>query len=216
MKLPTKTLERKLFKSGYNLVIGVDEVGIGCLAGPVVVCAVLFDKKFFASKHPKLAGVRDSKLLSPHQREKFYEELLKTAELKYQVTSCSPVVIDRINIYQAARRAMRKSIIALRQAQGDKNNRTIVLIDGKTTIAGLSLSQQAIVKGDRKIFSIACASILAKVTRDRLMTRLAKKYPNYGFEKHKGYGTKLHQIMLAEHGPCAIHRKSFAPIAKLI
>ena len=111
---------------------------------------------------------------------------------------------------------MRKSIIALRQAQGDKNNRTIVLIDGKTTIAGLSLSQQAIVKGDRKIFSIACASILAKVTRDRLMTRLAKKSPNYGFEKHKGYGTKLHQIMLAEHGPCAIHRKSFAPIAKLI
>ncbi|MDO8669618.1 MAG: ribonuclease HII, partial [Candidatus Buchananbacteria bacterium] len=93
---------------------------------------------------------------------------------------------------------------------------TIVLVDGKTLIKGLNLPQQAIVKGDRKVFAIACASIIAKVTRDRLMARLAKKYPKYGLEKHKGYPTKLHKTMLAKHGICEIHRRSFAPVTKLL
>lgn len=92
----------------------------------------------------------------------------------------------------------------------------MILVDGKTLINGLNLPQQAIVKGDRKVFAIACASIIAKVTRDRLMTRLAKKYPHYGLEKHKGYPTKLHKAMLAQHGICEIHRKSFGPVAKLL
>ncbi len=233
MRLPHKTLEKSLFAKGYKYVIGVDEVGIGCLAGPVVVCAVLFDKKFFANKHAKLVGVRDSKLLSSRQREKFYEELLKISELKYKVISCSPAIIDKINIYQAARWAMRRAVNRLvysGQWTVDRKFqivnpklktvncklKTMVLVDGKTTIKGLNLPQMAIVKGDRKVFAIACASIIAKVTRDRLMVRLAKKYPAYGFEKHKGYGTQLHKAMLAQHGICEIHRKSFKPVAKLL
>jgi ribonuclease HII len=93
---------------------------------------------------------------------------------------------------------------------------TIVLVDGKTEIAGLKIPQMAIVKGDRKVFAIACASLIAKVTRDKAMKKYAKKYPNYGFERHKGYGTKLHQAQLAVLGPCKIHRRSFAPVAKLL
>lgn len=227
MRLPHKTLERKLFADGYRYVIGIDEVGMGCLAGPVTACAVLFDKKFFVSRHPKLAGIRDSKLLLPHQREKFYKELLNNKGLRYQLASSSPTTIDKINIYQAARMAMRRAVRKLGysvQGIGFKKQldaerwmlKTIVLVDGKTKISGLDLPQQAIVKGDRKIFAIACASIIAKVTRDRIMTRFAKKYPDYGFEKHKGYGTQLHQAMLTKHGICAIHRKSFAPVAKLL
>lgn len=216
MKLPHKTLERKLLADGYKYVIGVDEVGMACLAGPVYVCAVLFTKQFFKKAHKKLHWLRDSKQLLPHQREKFFNELLKEKTIKYQLASCSPATIDKINIYQAARLAMKRSVVALRQAQDDKNNRVIVLVDGKTQIKGLNLPQMAIVKGDRKVFAIACASIIAKVTRDHLMARLAKRYPQYGLEKHKGYPTKLHKAMLVQHGICEIHRKSFAPVAKLI
>ena len=237
MKLPAKTLERKLFKDGYRYVIGVDEVGMACLAGPVYVCAVLFTKKFFLSqrltrlgreknqRHPKLHWLRDSKQLLPHQREKFYNELTKERGIKYRLAFCSPKTIDRINIYQAARKAMRRSIkgivLSIRQSGKSHNTKylipnTIVLVDGKTPIKGLDLPQMAIVKGDRKVFAIACASIIAKVTRDRVMTCYAKKYPNYGLEKHKGYPTKLHKAMLAHHGICEIHRKSFKPVARLL
>lgn len=198
---------------------------MACLAGPVYVCAVLFTPKFFQKAHHKLHWLRDSKALLPHQREKFYHELLKEKDIKFRLASCRPVTIDRINIYQAARRAMRRSIKGLvssiKQSRKSLNTKylipnTIILVDGKTKIAGLNLPQQAIIKGDRKVFSIACASILAKVTRDRVMRRLAKSYPRYGLEKHKGYPTKLHQAMLAQHGPSPIHRRSFAPVAKLL
>ena len=234
MELPSKTLERKLFNAGYRYVIGVDEVGMACLAGPVYVCAVLFTKDFFAKTHKKLRGLRDSKQLLPHQREEFYNELIKERGIRYQLASCSPATIDRINIYQAARLAMRRVLAKLGarcQVSGARKIKTlkstlkpvtcnpkpaIVLVDGKTTISGLNLPQQAIVKGDRKVFAIACASIIAKVTRDRLMISLAKKYPQYGLEKHKGYPTKLHKTMLARHGISEIHRKSFAPIAELL
>src|SRR3989344_3754798 len=110
MRLPYKTLERKLLKSKYKYVCAVDEVGMGCLAGPVVVCAVLFNKKFFEKKHKKLHRLRDSKLLLPHQREKFAEELLKEKDLIYAISSVSPKIIDKINIYQAARLGMRRAI----------------------------------------------------------------------------------------------------------
>jgi ribonuclease HII len=214
MKLPYKTLERKLLNDGYRSVIGIDEVGMGCLAGPVVVCAVLFGKKFFKKTHKKLHWLRDSKLLSPHQREKFVSELLKEKGLKFQTARCLPKTIDKINIYRAARLAMRRAIKKLQTTHYQLQ--TIVLVDGKTEIAGLKIPQIAVVKGDRKVFSIACASIIAKVTRDKMMKKYAKKYPNYGFEKHKGYGTKLHQAQLAVLGPCKIHRRSFAPVAKLL
>jgi len=234
MKLPQKTLERKLLASGYDQVIGIDEVGMGCLAGPVVVCAVVFDKKFFQKNNPKLRWLRESKLLLPYQREKFAAELLKEKSIKFAICYCYPKTIDRLNIYQAARKAMRGAVNSLvKSPQGSTFLRTqgrtlssssghirypkiIVLVDGKTKIDGLKMEQRAIVKGDRKVFTIACASILAKVYRDKMMTKYSKKFPKYGFEKHKGYGTKLHRAALVKLGPCAIHRRSFAPVSKLI
>lgn len=221
MKLPSKTLEKKLFASGYDHIIAVDEVGMGCLAGPVIVCAVMFDKKFFKTRHKKLNWLRDSKLLLPYQREKFAEELLKEKDFQYQISCCYPKMIDRLNIYQAARRAMRIAVKRLRYKMPMLHGHLVALVDGKTKIQGMPLEQmpleqRAIVKGDRKVFAIACASILAKVFRDKMMLKYAKKFPGYGFEKHKGYGTREHLVQLAKLGPSPIHRKSFAPVAKLI
>jgi len=206
LKLPHKTLEKKLFKSGYRYVFGVDEVGMGCLAGPVVVCAVRVTKDFYKKNHPKLRGLRESKLLSAIQREKFAKELMKEKNLVYAISSISPKVIDKINIYQAARLGMKN---AIKKLKPNFDLKTIVLVDGKTKIKGVDYEQMPIVKGDRKIFAIACASVIAKVYRDKIITKYAKKYPNYGFEKHKGYGTKYHQAQLVAFGPCEIHRKSF-------
>lgn len=207
MKLPNKTLEKKLFKSGYRLIYAMDEVGMGCLAGPVVVCAVAITNSFYNKHHKKLQGVRDSKLLQAKQREKFSAELLKEKDLVYALAYSHPKTIDKLNIYGASRLAMRKAISKLRIA--DYELKTIVLVDGNKKVPELKGEQMAIVKGDRKVFAIACASIIAKVYRDRIMTRYSKKYPGYGFEKHKGYGTKFHQAQLASLGSCEIHRRSF-------
>lgn len=213
MKLPHKTLERKLFKSGYGYVFGVDEVGMGCLAGPVVVCAVGITNHFYNKHHKKLRWLRESKLLLPHQREQFAAELLQEKDLVYAIFSVSPKIIDKINIFQAARLGMKNAIKKLKPSIDLK---TIVLVDGKTKIKGIDYEQMPIVKGDRKIFAIACASIIAKVHRDNMMKRYAKKYPGYGFAKHKGYGTARHKAQLILRGPCEIHRKSFAPVKKLL
>ncbi len=209
MKLPKKTLERNLFKSGYRLIYAVDEVGMGCLAGPVVVCAVAITNTFYNKHHKKLRWIRDSKLLQARQREIFSAELIKEKDLVYALAYCYPRTIDKLNIYNAARRAMKRAIVALRPAQGDEYLRKIVLIDGKTRIRELDMEQMPIVKGDRKVFAISCASIIAKVFRDKMMVRYSKKYPGYGFEKHKGYGTKYHRARLINLGPCDIHRRSF-------
>ena len=251
MKLPSKSLERKLFADGYEQIIGIDEVGMGCLAGPVVVCAVSLNKDFYKKSHKKLRRLRDSKMLLPHQRENFARELLKFKNLKFKISYCYPKTIDKLNIYQAARKAMRRAVKklsgksairptldprlfaarrsflvgALARLESPREFssgcmadllKTIVLIDGKTIVQGLPLEQMAIVKGDRKVFAIACASIIAKVFRDKMMIKYAKKFPGYGFEKHKGYGTKEHRAQLAKLGSCAIHRKSFAPVFKLV
>lgn len=213
MKLPYKTLERKLFNSGYGYICAVDEVGMGCLAGPVVVCAVGFTNHFYNKIHRKLRWLRDSKLLLLKQRDFYASELLKQKDLVYAVSYSYPKTIDRINIYNASRLAMKN---ALKKIESNAGFKTIVLIDGKTKIKGVKTEQMPIVKGDRRVFAIACASIIAKVHRDKMMTRYAKKYPGYGFEKHKGYGTKYHQAQLTSLGPCEIHRKSFAPVAKLV
>lgn len=225
MKLPRKTLEKKLFADGYRLIYAVDEVGMGCLAGPVVVCAVAMTNQFYKKTHKKLRWIRDSKLLQAKQREVFSAELLKEKDLVYAVSFCSPKIIDKINIYNAARLAMRRAIARLAicyKLQALSKNlkslqhktyslkiKSIVLIDGPYKISKINLEQMPIVKGDRKVFAIACASIIAKVYRDKMMIRYAKKYSGYGFEKHKGYGTKLHQAQLTVLGPCAIHRRSF-------
>lgn len=236
MKLPKKSLERKLFKSGYRYVIGVDEVGMGCLAGPVVVCAVAMTATFYNKTHKNLRWLRESKLLQARQREEYAKQLMAEKDIKFQVTYAYPKTIDKLNIYNAARLAMKKSVNKLTKGwhdwgphghgnslstHGVRSDRTpsskaIILVDGKTEINGLKIKQIPIVKGDRKIFAIACASIIAKVFRDKMMVRYARKYPGYGFEKHKGYGTKYHQAQLAALGPCEIHRKSFAPVAKLL
>ncbi|MBI2068892.1 MAG: ribonuclease HII [Candidatus Yanofskybacteria bacterium] len=213
MKLPRKTLEKKLFKSGYGYICAVDEVGMGCLAGPVVVCAVATTNHFYNKHHKKLRWLRESKLLLPHQREKFAEELLKEEDLVYAISSVSPKTIDKINIYQAARLGMKD---AIKKLKPNFDLKTIVLVDGKTKIKGVDYEQMPIVKGDRKVFAIACASVIAKVFRDKMMVRYAKKYPGYGFERHKGYGTVRHKARLVLMGPCAIHRRSFAPVAKMI
>lgn len=229
MKLPTKSVERKLFSSGYGYICAVDEVGMGCLAGPVVVCAVGITNHFYKKHYKKLHWLRDSKLLQPNQREKFAKELMQEKDLVYMISLCSAKTIDKINIYQASRRAMKRALLKITtgscysspqwcsdyfRSTGVPSRitpfiKTIVLVDGKNKIQGLNLEQLPIVKGDRKIFAIACASVIAKVYRDKIMTRYAKKYPEYGFEKHKGYGTKYHQVQLASFGPCAIHRRSF-------
>ncbi|MDP3697818.1 MAG: ribonuclease HII [Candidatus Taylorbacteria bacterium] len=208
MILPHKTLERNLFKSGYRLIYAVDEVGMGCLAGPVVVCAVAMTNTFYNKAHKKLRRLRDSKLLSAKQREWFANQLLTMLDIGCltSVAYCHPKTIDKLNIYQASRLAMRN---ALKKIKPEFNLKSIVLVDGNKKIPGLKSEQLAIVKGDRKIFAIACASIIAKVYRDKMMARYAKKYPGYGFEKHKGYGTKYHQAQLASLGPCSIHRRSF-------
>ncbi len=206
MKLPHKKLEQELFKKGYAYIYAVDEVGVGCLAGPVVACAVGITNTFYKKHHKKLSNLRESKLLSASQREKFARLLIEEKSLVYAVASCSPKIIDKLNIYHAARKAMRKSIEKIKPAI---NLKTIVLVDGNTKIKNLEMEQMPIVQGDRKIFAIACASIIAKVYRDKFMKRQAKKYPGYGFEKHMGYGTKYHQAQLTLLGPCPIHRRSF-------
>lgn len=185
----------------------MDEVGMGCLAGPVVVCAVSFDPKFYGESHKKLHWLRDSKLLQAKKREEFANEL-KKHKIKFKLSFCYPKTIDNLNIYQTARFAMKRAIGKLRDKK-TINKKTIILVDGPSKIRGLDTEQLAIVKGDRKVFAIACASILAKVFRDRMMKRYAKKFPGYGFEKHKGYGTKHHQAQLTSLGPSPIHRRSF-------
>lgn len=213
MRLPSKQIEKRLFKSGYDLIIGVDEVGVGSLAGPVVVCAVAVTNSFYNRNHLKLRWLRDSKLLQAKHREKFAEQLKKEKDFTFTVALSSNKEIDRLNIYQATRKAMKKAIGRL---ETNFPLRKIALVDGNTKIKGLEIDQKAIVKGDRKVFAIACASIIAKVFRDKLMIKYAVKFPDYGFERHKGYGTKFHQIKLAELGPCAIHRRSFEPVVKLL
>ncbi len=205
MKIPTKALEQKLLKSGYDLVVGVDEVGVGCLAGPVVTCAISFPSEFYKNTPKNFKGLRESKLLSAEQREKFAEDLIGQ---NYKLGICYPKKIDTINIYQATRTAMRSAIKNL-SLKNFKNSRVIILVDGNKKIEKLEHDQRAIVKGDQKIFAIACASIIAKVYRDRMMKQYAKRFPVYGFEQHKGYSTKVHQKMLSLHGPTSIHRRSF-------
>ena len=234
MRSPRKTLEKNLFKSGYRLIYAVDEVGMGCLAGPVVVCAVTMTNQFYNKHHKKLQGVRDSKLLQAKQRGVFSAELLKEKDLVYALAYSYPKTIDKLNIYNAARLAMKRAVLWLANPKSEILNpkqspkisnpksetvsnlvlrasdlKSIVLVDGRGKVPGLPMDQLAIVKGDRKVFAIACASIIAKVFRDKMMARYAQKYPGYGFEKHKGYGTKYHQARLIALGPCAIHRQSF-------
>jgi len=200
--------EKELFELGYQLVAGVDEAGRGPLAGPVVAACVVIDSNFEIDDDD-LKLVADSKKLSAKKRERLFS-VIKQKTLSVEISVVSHEVIDKINILQASLLAMKKSIEAC-QIQPD-----FVLIDGNQMIPGLNKKQKTIISGDAKIFCIAAASIIAKVSRDFLMSEESDKYPNYQFAKHKGYGTKLHLELLKKYGPCPIHRHSFAPVKKLL
>lgn len=195
--------EKTLFKQGYKIIAGIDEAGRGPLAGPVVAACVIIDETFDVSK-ARLEEVKDSKLLSQKQREELFS-IIKKQVLGIGIGVCSHKTIDKINILQASLLACKKT---LKQLETQPN---YLLIDGKFKIPDISTPQEAIISGDSQIFSIAAASIIAKVTRDYLMTQAHLKFPNYGFDRHKGYGTKAHLECLKLYGNCPIHRLSFAP-----
>lgn len=197
MIFPTLDIEKKLWKSGYSLICGIDEVGRGCFAGPVCVGAVIFPKDCEI-----IDGVADSKLLKPRQREKLAEAIKKCA-IAYSVAEIGVSVINKVGIGKATQMAYRLAVKLL-----DKRV-DFVLIDA-FYIKHLSRKRQKAVKdGDTICASISAASIIAKVYRDRLMRKLSKAYPQYGFSKHKGYGTKKHQEAIKKYGLSKVHRKSF-------
>ena len=183
-----------------GLVAGVDEAGRGPLAGPVVAAAVILDDL------KPIAGLADSKKLSPAKRERLYDEIRAKA-LCCSVAEASVEEIDRLNILQATMLAMQRAVEGLRLKPAK------VLVDGNR-LPPLPMLAEAIVKGDSKVASISAASILAKVTRDRWCDRYHTEFPAYGFDGHKGYGTAEHLAALRQHGPCPQHRRSFAPVAE--
>jgi ribonuclease HII len=193
--------ERKLRATGVARIAGIDEAGRGALAGPVVAAAVVLPEKF---RHRRL---NDSKQLSPELREEIYCELTSHPQIAWGVGVIDSIEIDRINILRASHRAMRVAIAAL---TGPPDH---VLIDGLPVIP-FPLPQTAIIDGDCISLSIAAASVIAKVTRDRMMRDFCAQFPQYCFAQHKGYGTELHLLKLHEFGPCPIHRRSFEPVAQ--
>ena len=187
--------ENNAYNKGYNLVCGVDEAGRGPLAGPVCAAAVILPKGHI------IEGVNDSKKLTEKKREELYD-VIKNEAFAYSIAFADEKEIDDINILQATYLAMKRAVEGL-NAKCD-----YALIDGNR-MPPLEIDGETVIKGDAKSASIAAASILAKVTRDRLMLEYAEKYPEYQFEKHKGYGTKLHYEMLDKFGPSEIHRQTF-------
>lgn len=188
-------IEQELWDAGYELIAGVDEVGRGPLAGPVVSAAVVL------RKGQLIEGVTDSKKISEAKREKLIDKILEEA-VAYSVSFVNEKIIDDINIRNATFKAMNEAVNSL------KVKPDFVLIDGNA-IEGLTLPHKCIIKGDMNCNCIAAASIVAKVTRDRFMTNLANEYPEYDFDKHKGYGTKLHYEKLKQYGISDVHRKTF-------
>lgn len=198
--------ERALFARGIRSLAGVDEAGRGPLAGPVVAAAVIFPSEWIAGGLPlELEGLNDSKQLTAAARERFFAALTERPEIRFAIAEIGPDVIDAVNILRATHRAMAQALDTLQPAPDH------VLIDG-LPVPALRGPQTALVKGDARSFSIAAASVLAKVTRDRRMVEYDRFYPPYGFAQHKGYPTPDHLAALARHGPCPIHRRSFAPV----
>lgn len=203
--------EKKLWRKGFKNIAGIDEAGRGPLAGPVTACAVSALKNFTIPK--ELKKIKDSKKLSPKRREEFYRVLKNHSQIKWGIANVSEKMIDKINIFEATKLAMNKAVKNLEKKS--KKRVDFLILDGNFKI-GLKISQKPIIKADNKVFSVMAASIIAKVTRDKLMTRLDKKYPKYKFGIHKGYPTKLHQKILKKNGPCKIHRKTFGPVKRLM
>ena len=201
MKYPNFSEEELLQQQGFKCIVGLDEVGRGPLAGPVVAAAV-----WVKGNGEFLKGINDSKKLSEKQREKFYKILIDSENIKWGIGIVPEDIIDRINIFEATKLAMIKAVKNL--------NADFLILDGNFVL-DIELPQKSIVRGDQKVISISAASIIAKITRDKIMEKYHKEYPQYGFDKHKGYGTKLHMEMINKFGACPIHRKSFRPISEL-
>ena len=196
---PSLSFEQPYF--AQNLIVcGVDEAGRGPWAGPVVAAAVILDPRNIPF------GLNDSKKLTEAKREALFDSIMQSCVVGVGIVSAE--IIDSINILQATYQAMAEAVKALKQVPD------VALVDGNRA-PSLGLSVETIIRGDAKSLSIAAASIIAKVTRDRLMHELHDSFPHYGFAKHKGYGTAVHAAALAKHGPCIAHRKSFAPLVKL-
>lgn len=218
MKIATFEKEKEYQRKGYDIIVGVDEVGRGPLAGPVVVSAcVIKDMIDFGVdvEDEQWRLVRDSKLLSEKQRNSAFSFVKE--HFFVGIGQSNPITIDRINILQATFLAMKKAIVDLERVLNkeyayEEAERMIVMIDGNQRIPNFTREQVCVAKGDQIAKSIAAASVIAKVLRDNLMKKFDKKYPDYGFDAHKGYGTKVHMEALQKYGATPIHRKSFAPV----
>ena len=191
-----KKIEKDVYNEGYKYICGIDEAGRGPLAGPVVVASVIMPKESM------IEGVNDSKKISEKKREKLHDLIIDEA-ISYGVGIISQDEIDKINILNATKEGLTNSIKEL------KTKPDIILVDALTKIDTMGIPYRSVIKGDAKIYSIACASIIAKVTRDRIMKEWDKVYSEYGFAAHKGYGTAKHIAAIKEFGLCPIHRRSF-------
>ncbi len=232
--------EKKIWKKKKRVVVGLDEAGRGPLAGPVVAAAVaVIREQFFINSNKKskrfsekdflkkynLFNVKDSKKLSEKKREEFYKILISLPEIEWGIGKVSERVIDRINILEATKKAMEKAVANLEKklkaksplshGRGKEVMVDFLIIDGNFKL-DLDISQKSIIKADESVFSCVVAGIIAKVERDKMMRKYHKKYPEYGFGKHKGYGTKTHYQALKKYGPCPIHRRSFRPVSQLL
>lgn len=209
---PNFEYENKLINSGFSRICGIDEAGRGPLAGPVVAAAVLINAELFKDLSG-FKGINDSKKLSAKRREKWYEILTERKNIKWGIGIISEKIIDEVNILEATKLAMAEALKKMIRQSAEQPD--FILIDGNFILENIDLNQKAVIGGDAKVVSIAAASIIAKVTRDRMMQKFHENYPEYGFDMHKGYGTRLHCEMIKKYGPCAIHRRSFEPIKSL-
>ena len=198
--------EKQAQEQGFSFIVGIDEAGRGPLAGNVVAAAVILPEAFF------LSGLNDSKKLTEKKREELYALLMSEHALSFCVASASPTEIDELNILAATHLAMKRAVEGLGKSAREWEL-GLCLIDG-LRVKKFPYPQHPLVKGDSLSLSIATASILAKVTRDRQMQEAAERYPEYGFAQHKGYGTALHLEALKRYGPTPLHRRSFAPVAQ--
>jgi len=198
--------ERELLARNIQPLAGVDEAGRGPLAGPVTAAAAVLPAEWVESGLPEpLSGLNDSKQLTARKRDQLYDALTSHSEIDYCIVHIDRDQIDAINILRATHLGMNRALSGLKRRPAH------ALVDGRP-VDSLAFAQTAIVKGDSLSFSIAAASILAKVARDRLMIEYDRQFPDYGFATHKGYGTRQHLAAIARHGPCPIHRLSFAPL----
>jgi len=198
--------EKLQLQNKFDFVVGVDEVGRGCLAGPVVAGAVVFNFENLPSDG-WITKVKDSKLISPAKRTELDSKIRENAHA-WGIGMVEPGVVDKLNVHQATLLAMHKAVQEVLKKLSRKS-KILAVIDGKFTVPQLTLAQEAVIDGDDKVFSISAASILAKVYRDNLMVELGTRFPEYGFAQHKGYGTKQHCAAIEKHGLSIHHRKTF-------